>query len=227
MPWGPCVKNKVITIDGPAGTGKSTVAKAVAKELGFLFLDTGALYRASALKINSEGVDLSDERALAHIISNTNFDLAREKTSVDGMDVTEGIRSNHIGMLASKIATSPLVRKELLKIQRSFALSSSLVAEGRDTGSVVFPDADVKIFLDALETERAKRRFLELINKKESVTFDEVLKDIQQRDIRDKTREVAPLVIPENAVVVDTTHLNEKAVVSKILEIIKERLSDQ
>jgi len=220
------VTNRIITIDGPAGTGKSTVAKEIATRLGFVYLDTGALYRATALKIYSSGVDPEQEKDCVRIVSASNISISEGKTFVDGKDVSEEIRSSHIGELASRIATFPRVREELIKIQRSIALLSSVVAEGRDTGSVVFPDADVKVFLDATETERARRRHTELLAKGYNVDFNEVLADIRKRDSRDKARDVSPLVVPTGAVVVDTTHLTFEQVVSKLLKVIKMRLTD-
>jgi len=221
------VKHITITIDGPAGTGKSTIAQEVAKRLGYLYLDTGALYRTAALAIYNAGADIHDDAQCGQIASQAKIAFAESGINLNGTDVTSQIRTNHMSSLASKIAVHPSVRKALLEIQRSFKEKYSLVAEGRDTGSVVFPDATIKIFLNASVNERAKRRHLELCSKGVSITYDQVLDDVKSRDNRDTTRDVSPLVIPEHAIVVDTTHLNIAGVVQKIFEIIQEKLADK
>ncbi len=226
MPWKTSVGNRIITIDGPAGTGKSTVAKGIAERLGFIYLDTGALYRAAALKISSSQINPDNEEDCARVISTSTISICGDRTFIDGKDVSEEIRSSYISDLASRIATLQSVRKELISIQRSIALLSSIVAEGRDMGSVVFPDADVKFFLDAIDRERARRRYLELLDKGYNAEFKKVLTEIRRRDSRDKTRKISPLVIPKDAIVVDTTHLTREQVLSKLLEIIRLRLSD-
>ncbi len=221
------MKHVVVTIDGPAGTGKSTVAKAVAKKLDFLYLDTGALYRAAAAAIEDAGCTSSDEAHCAAVVRDASIAMAHGTVTLNGSDVTQRIRSNSISSLASKIAVHPAVRRELLSLQRSFREKSSLVAEGRDTGSVVFPDADIKIYLDASPEERAKRRYNELAAKGADITFEQVLRDITERDHRDSNRQTAPLVIPQHAVVVDTTHLDIKGVTEKVLDTIQKTLADQ
>ena len=221
------VKNVVITIDGPAGTGKSTIAQKVARELGYLYLDTGALYRAAALAIENAGCDIQDDAACGKIVSSTKIAITDTGIEVDGTDVTSAIRTNHISSLASKIAVHPSVRKSLLKIQQSSAQTHSLVAEGRDTGSVVFPHAQIKIYLDATVSERARRRHRELISKGVDLPYDQVLSDVKTRDNRDRTRETSPLVVPEHAIVVDTTHLDIDGVVQKVIEVIQEKLADK
>jgi len=219
------LKNKIITIDGPSGTGKSTIAKAIAKKLGFSYLDTGALYRGAALAIDLKGGNIKNDKECGEILSNTSIKLIKDKVFVDGKDVSSEIRSPGISNLASRIATLRSARQYLVKIQKSYPLSCSVVAEGRDTGSVVFPDADVKIYLDASPKERASRRYKELISKGINVDFDQVLKEIRERDKRDKTRGIAPLIVPENAIVVNTTQMNIKEVTSEILKIIKDKPS--
>jgi cytidylate kinase len=215
-----------ITMDGPAGSGKSTVAKEIAKRLGFTFLDTGALYRAAAVLIDEAHCDILNDKECADIITQSSITISSGRTYANGRDVTDIIRSRHISELASSIAVHPSVRQELLHIQRSFKGVTSLVAEGRDTGSVVFPDADIKFYLDATVEERARRRHAESALKETSAGMEQVISDIKKRDHRDRARAASPLIIPENAVVVDTTHLDLEGVVKKVLAIIRERLSD-
>ncbi len=221
------MKHITITIDGPAGTGKSTIAQEVAKRLGYLYLDTGALYRAAALAIDDAGIDVSNDTQCGKIASQAKISFTGTAIELNGKDVTSLIRTSRMSSLASQIAVHPSVRKALLAIQRSFKEKKSLVAEGRDTGSVVFPDAQIKIFLDASVNERAKRRHKELLAKGISITYDEVLNDVKARDNRDSTREISPLVIPEHAIVVDTTHLDITGVAQKVLEVIQEKLADK
>jgi cytidylate kinase len=220
------MKTNVITIDGPAGTGKSTVAKTIAKILGYTFLDTGALYRTCALAVEIKKGNIEDEEECAKIISGISIKLEGSKVYLDGIDVSKEIRTNRISTLSSKIASHPSVRHFMLDIQRSFSKASSIVAEGRDTGSVVFPDADVKIYLDASPEERAKRRHAELHSKGMIVSLEQVYKDVKERDDRDQTRESSPLIIPYNATVVDTTHMTLDEVINNVLEKIKKELPD-
>ncbi len=220
------MKHIVICIDGPAGTGKSTIARTVAKNLGYLYLDTGALYRAAAVAIEDAGIDADDDAACASVVKKTLISLENDTVLVNGKDMTQRIRTNTISTLSSRIAAHPSVRKELLELQRSFRGRSSLVAEGRDTGSVVFPDAEIKLYLDATNEERARRRHNELTAKGVTISFNEVLQDITERDMRDSTRDTAPLVIPKHAVVVDTTHLDIEGVVHKIMDVVRGYLAD-
>ncbi len=216
----------IITMDGPAGSGKSTVAKEVARRLGYTFLDTGALYRAAAVALDAAGCDIRNENECASVLAKTSIRISDGKTYVNGRDVSTEIRAHHISELASAIAVHQSVRKELLDIQRSFIGSTSLVAEGRDTGTIVFPDADIKFYLDATPEERARRRYSEFVDKGTDISMGQVLKDLEKRDQRDSARMISPLVVPEDAVVVDTTHLKLEEVVDKILSLIKERLTD-
>lgn len=220
------MKRIVITIDGPAGTGKSTVARGVAKSLGFMYLDTGALYRAAAVAIEDSGCKIDGDMSCALVLSRTHIELTGDRVFLNGSDVTQRIRSHHISSLASEIAVHPSVRDALLSLQRSFRERYSLVAEGRDTGSVVFPDADIKIYLDASQEERARRRYEELTSKGVAISYEQVLTDLRERDKRDESRTVAPLVIPLHAVVVDTTHLDIGNVITRILDIIRRYLAD-
>jgi cytidylate kinase len=219
------MKHITITIDGPAGSGKSTVARNVAQALGFTFLDTGALYRAAALAIERTGCDVHDNDLCGQVLAHTHILIKGDRIEVNGEDVTDYIRSHHISELASTVAVHPSVRSELVKIQQSIRSLSSLVAEGRDTGSVVFPDAEIKIYLDASTEERALRRHRELLDKGVDITMEKVLDDIHKRDKRDSAREASPLVIPQHAIVVDTTHLKLDEVVEKILSVVRDKLN--
>ncbi|HOC76891.1 MAG TPA: (d)CMP kinase [Deltaproteobacteria bacterium] len=220
------MKHAIITIDGPAGSGKSTVAREVASRLGFTFLDTGALYRAAAIAVHEAGVDVRDDPACGAAVHQARIDLSGGRVSLNDRDVTEEIRSPRISDLASTIAVHPSVRRELLGIQRSFSQRAPVVVEGRDTGSVVFPHADLKIYLDAAPAERARRRHAELATKGADTAVGVVLTELVTRDRRDGSRSVSPLVIPEHAVVVDTTHLSFGEVVEKVLFLARERLTD-
>ena len=220
------MKNTIITIDGPSGTGKSTIARIVADRLGYVFLDTGALYRASALAVDQLGADIDNDTVCEMIVAKSTITLEHDRVSLNGIDVSEAIRTPHISALSSRIAVLPSVRRRLLKLQRDFAQKTSLVAEGRDTGSVIFPEADIKIYLDATAQARAQRRYRELASKGAITTYDQVLKEIEERDRRDSARTCAPLLVPDHAIVVDTTHLNLNEVVESVLQIVRDRLSD-
>jgi CMP/dCMP kinase len=220
------MRHRVITIDGPAGTGKSTIAREVARQLGFVYLDTGALYRAAALAVDEAHGDIEDDASSAGVLKETGIELSMAGVFVNGRDVTREIRTARISALSSKIAVHPSVRRALLELQRSFRDRSHLVVEGRDTGSVVFPDADLKFYLDASPEERARRRHCELVSKGSTVSFEQVLNDQEERDQRDRMRDEAPLVIPQHAVVVDTTHLDIQGVTDTILETVCSRLTN-
>jgi cytidylate kinase len=220
------LKYRIITIDGPAGSGKSTVAREVAARLGFTFLDTGALYRAAAMAVHEAGISAQDDKACGGLLSQTRIAISGNRIYLNGRDVTEEIRTPFISDLASTIAVHPSVRRELLSIQRSFPERAAVVVEGRDTGAVVFPDADLKIYLDADREERARRRHRELVMKGLDSGMETVLNDLKNRDQRDGNRSVSPLVIPDQAIVVDTTHLSFREVVEKILSLVGEKSTD-
>jgi cytidylate kinase len=217
----------IIAIDGPSGTGKSTVAKAVAKSLGFTFFDTGAMYRSMAWWLSQKGVNVEDEQAVAAQLPEFHYEIKGvgddRKYYVDQTDVTEKIRSHNISTLASKIAIYKQVRSALVKIQREFGTKANAVFEGRDMGSVVFPDAKVKIFLTAAPEVRAQRRLAEL-NAKDpngNYEFDQILKDIQERDLKDSTREISPLKQAHDAILLDTSMLTADQVTEQIIQIAK------
>jgi len=214
----------IITIDGPAGAGKSTVSKILAKNLDYVYLDTGALYRALAYKALKEKISLEDVFALANLCSTTTVVLknidGRMKVYVDGEDIKERIRTEEVSMTASKISMYAVVREKLLNLQREAGAQGGIVAEGRDMGSVVFPHADYKFYLDAQLEERIKRRYKELFEKGVPVEYQSVQKDMLARDKQDKQREIAPLKVPEGAVIIDSDNLTIEGVVKEITSFI-------
>ncbi|MGD0275101.1 MAG: (d)CMP kinase [Syntrophales bacterium] len=216
----------LITIDGPAGSGKSTVARELSNRLSYMYLDTGALYRAVAWQVLGSGISTDDEETIVCLCMKNSIYLKHEKNLmriiVDGRDISDELRTENLGMLASKISAFKQVREVLLPIQREAGSRGGLVAEGRDMGSVVFPSADVKFYLDAASRERSMRRYKELLSRHGSADYEAVQKDLSARDQQDCSRELAPLRIPENAVVVDTTVMNPQEVVEyMLLEIEK------
>ena len=210
----------VVTIDGPAGAGKSTVARRLAEELGFRYLDSGALYRAVALKVLRESVDPTDPEALASLMGRTRIRLAGRAVWLDGQEVTDAIRTPEVTAAARPVACSAAVREGLRPVQRACAADGNLVAEGRDMGTVIFPDAGVKFFLTADEGERARRRHAELIQAGASLGLEDVRRSQQERDASDRQRDLCPLVAAPDAVVVDATHLSADEVVKRMREHI-------
>ena len=214
-------KKFVITIDGPAGAGKSTVSKTLAKKLDYVYLDTGALYRALAYKTLKLKISLDEVSALANLCSNTTVVLknidGQMKVYLDGEDVEEKIRTEEVGLIASKISTFAVVRERLLNLQREAGAEGGIVAEGRDMGSVVFPYADYKFYLDANLEERIKRRHKELLEKGATVEYKSIQKDMFARDKQDKHREIAPLKAPDDAIIIDSDNLSAAEVVDKII----------
>jgi cytidylate kinase len=217
-------KRLVIAIDGPAGSGKSTVSKLVAKRLGLVYIDTGAMYRALTLKAVRSGIDLEDEGALVELARSTDVDLkydnGRQIVLLDSEDVAGLIRTAELTKKVKYIARVPGVRHEMVRMQRRMGERSGAVMEGRDITTVVFPDADHKFYLDADPEERTLRRFKELKGSGSSVTLDEIRRDVASRDDSDMRREVGALKIADDAVVVDTTHLSIEGVVEKVLSYI-------
>lgn len=215
----------VITIDGPSGVGKGTLALKLAEALGWHFLDSGAIYRLLALKVSLLGVAGDRPIELANIARNLDIYFKVGRTYLDHKDVTETIRQEEVGLMASKISAIPEVRQALLERQRDFAEAPGLVADGRDMGSVVFPNAFLKLYLDADSEIRARRRELQLKERGISVRFSDLLEDIQMRDQRDKSRAVAPLVVPKGAMVIDTGLLGKDEVFEKVLAEVQHRLN--
>jgi cytidylate kinase len=221
-----CLSVISIAIDGPAGAGKSTIAKAIAKELGIMYLDTGAMYRAVALKAMEDGIDTLDEENISLMVSNINIKITysdgEQKIFLEGKDVSHEIRKPSVSIGASNVATIPAVRLKMVEIQREMASSNSVVMDGRDIGTYVLPNADYKFFLNASVEERARRRYKEQIDKGiNNKTFDEVLEDICYRDKNDSNRKFAPLKKAEDAIEIDTTDMNISDVINKILTIIR------
>lgn len=207
----------LIAIDGPTASGKGTVAQRVAQVLGWAYLDSGALYRLCALAALRAGVDLDDEAGLAALAAALPARFVDGRVELDGRDVTEAIRVEAVGNAASRIAVLPALRASLLGLQRSFWRPPGLVADGRDMGTVVFPDATLKVFLTATAESRAERRYKQLIEKGFSANLADLLRDLQQRDERDANRAVAPLRPAEGAVVIDSTHLDIDQTVAQVL----------
>lgn len=216
----------VITIDGPGGSGKGTISYLLAQDLAWHFLDSGAIYRIAAW-VAAETQTPFEEQQLLPLMSDLERNISvqtlakRLRIFWQQQDITESIRTQEIGQLASKLGTYPKVRQSLLAYQRSFRRAPGLVADGRDMGSVVFPDATLKIFLDASLEERAKRRYLQLKAKGKHVSLSAVRAALEQRDFQDKQRTVAPLVVPTGALIIDTTHLS----IQEVLQLIKSKLS--
>lgn len=217
----------IVAIDGPAGAGKSTVARMVARRLGLLFLDTGAMYRAVTWKALKEGLPLDDASAMTRLTRDTAITLVPGETGdrvlVDGQDVTDAIRTPEVTRNVSQVSAHPGVREVLVERQRELGQGGGVVAEGRDIGTVVFPQAPVKIFLVASPMERARRRAKDLEAKGHTVDLDELAAEIARRDAYDSNRAVSPLKPAEDAVHVDTDNLSVEQVVDTILDIARER----
>lgn len=216
-----------VAIDGPAGAGKSTIAKAAAKELGFIYVDTGALYRAVAYNAVKTGA-IDDEQKIINMLDLTKVELKYvngvQAVYLNGEDVSAFIRTSEISMGASKVSAIPQVRAFLLNLQREIASKNNVIMDGRDIATVVLPNADVKIFLFASPECRAERRYKELIEKGESVSFDDVLKDVNQRDYQDSHREIAPLKPSDDSIMADTSELTLQESINLIVNTIKEKI---
>ncbi|MFA9500290.1 (d)CMP kinase [Mannheimia sp. E30BD] len=214
----------VITVDGPSGAGKGTLCHALAEKLGFDFLDSGALYRITALSAVKKDVALDDEEKLAELGRYLNIQFVPQNGEIsvilDGENVGDQIRTAEAGQNASKIAAFPKVRGALLERQRAFSTEKGLIADGRDMGTVVFPNAQIKLFLDASAEERTKRRVKQLQEKGFNANFDEILAEIKERDFRDRNRAVAPLIPAKDALLLDSTHLSIDDVIKQALDHI-------
>ena len=218
------MKKLLITIDGPAGAGKTTVSRGLADRLGYRYIDTGALYRGVALAVQIGGVDPGNDDDLKQLCSDLNLAIVRKKEGLgmllNGENISDRIRTPEITMLASAVSARPAVREFLLDLQKDLGREKAAVFEGRDMGTVVFPDADVKFFLDAAARTRSQRRYEEQ-KSKSSQTLDEVQRDIQRRDRNDSTRDVAPLKPAVDAIIIDSTELNVDAVVDLMVSHIR------
>ncbi|WP_226648191.1 (d)CMP kinase [Microbulbifer variabilis] len=219
----------VVTIDGPSGSGKGTIAKLLADRLGFALLDSGALYRAAALAALEKGVDLADEEALTQVAKDLDvcFPISdgRLQVLLEGREVSHEIRMERVSMAASTVAAIPGVRAALLQRQRDFRLQPGLVADGRDMGTTVFPDAPVKVYLTASAEERARRREAQLREKGVSVSLRDLLEDIRARDAQDMNRKASPLAPAEDAVELDSTGVGIEDVLCKVMALVQERIA--
>ena len=217
-----------IAIDGPAGAGKSTIAKRVAKELSFIYVDTGAMYRAVALYLQKKGIDGTDSQAVADHCQEAEVSIRYEDGEqlviLNGENVNACIRTEEVGNMASKTSANPAVRAHLLNLQRNLAEKNNVVMDGRDIGTIVLPDAQVKIFLTASVETRANRRYEEYLAKGEKADLEDIKKDIEIRDHQDMTREISPLRQAEDAVLVDSSNMNIEEVVAAILGIYRDKV---
>lgn len=212
---------RVITIDGPAGAGKTTAARALAARLGYRLLDTGAMYRAVAWSVRIAGIAPEEGRALRRHLDAVRIDVKDDRVYVDGHDVTPEIRSPEISTLTSRLTTLPPVREKVTPLQRRLAAEGRVVLEGRDTGTVVCPDADVKFYLDASLDERARRRHAELVRAGGTMSLAAVKAEIAERDAQDQSRALAPLTRAADAIAVDTTDMTAEQVVDHMIKVIE------
>jgi cytidylate kinase len=219
-----------VAIDGPAGAGKSTIARQAAKTIGFIYVDTGALYRATALHMLEKGIDPSTRDAVCGELPNVTVSLAfckgEQKVTLCGRDVTSEIRSEEVSRAASAVSAIPEVRHFLFAMQRNLAAKQNVVMDGRDIGTVVLPHAQIKIFLTASQEERARRRYTELLQKGRKAEYEDVLKDIIQRDYQDTHREIAPMIPAEDSIRVDTTRMTLEQSVKRVVGIIRAGLKN-
>jgi cytidylate kinase len=220
-----------IAIDGPSGAGKSTLAKAAAEKLGYLYLDTGAIYRTVGLFAREQGVDPTDSGAVTGLLDRIDIQIGYGEDGLQhmrlmGRDVTGAIRENEISYYASRVSAIPAVRDFLLELQRAFARENNVVMDGRDIGTVILPHAQVKIFLTATAQARAQRRYAELCRQGQEVTLERVLEEVVRRDETDTRRAAAPLRQAEDAVLLDTTGLDLEESLARLLEIIERKLGD-
>ncbi len=220
----------IIAIDGPSGAGKSTLGKMLAKKLGLLYLDTGAMYRAVAFAILEKGLDIKDHEAIIKTASESEIELSGEPESLhiflNGRDISGEIRTNEVGQTASIVSTISEVRRILVKRQQELGQrGTGCVLDGRDIGTIVFPNADIKFYLDAKAEARARRRYEEDLQRGLDVTYEKTLEEINLRDQRDKTRADSPLSVADDAISVDTSELNTEEVFAKMLEIVEGKKS--
>lgn len=215
----------VIAIDGPAGAGKTTISRLLAARLGFTYIDTGAMYRAVAVKAHENGIDADDEKGIESLLKKIKITFkTSEKDNrifVNGDDYSEKIRKPFVGEITSKVSAIPLVREAMVKLQQKMGKNGKIVMEGRDIGTVVFPDAEFKFYLDASPETRGKRRYLELIVMNEKVLLQDIIDEIRSRDKRDSSRRYSPLKRSDDAVYIDTSNMAIKEVVERMMEKIK------
>lgn len=211
----------IIAVDGPAGAGKSTVAKKVANALNIIYIDTGAMYRAAAYKSIITSTNIYDSVGLTKMLDTTSVDFVNNDIILDDININDKIRTPEISKLASDISAIKEVREKLVDLQRKMGESKSVIMDGRDIGTNVFPNAEYKFFINASAEERASRRLKELLEKGEEVQYSEVLEEIKTRDNNDSTRELNPLVRADDAVLIDTTHLSIEEAVTSVMDLIK------
>ena len=225
----------IVAIDGPAGTGKGTISKLVAGRLGFTYIDTGAMYRCVTLKMLQNDISPEDDAKIEEMLKDTTIEFQNQvdeeqnfsqKVFLDGKDVSSDIRTEEVSKYASPYSKNLVMRAKLLDMQRAYAKDSNIIMEGRDITTVVFPNAELKIYLDATTEERANRRYKENIAKGIDTTYEKTLEDIKERDYRDMHRDVAPLRVAEGAVVIDTTNLSIEEVYLKVKELINEKQNE-
>lgn len=215
------MKNVTIAIDGPAGAGKSTIAKIISKKLGIEYIDTGAMYRALTYKLLKENVDFNDIERIVLILEDTDINFINNHIYLDGRIVDNEIRENYISKNVSYVAKIKEVREKLVELQRHLANNKSVIMDGRDIGSHVLPDSDYKFFITASPEERGKRRYKELVTKNPNISLDSIIEDIKIRDKIDSTREFSPLIKSENAILIDTTNKTIDESVEEIINVIK------
>ncbi len=216
-----------VAIDGPAGAGKSTISKAVSQKLGFIYVDTGALYRATAYEVILKGISPDDTESVINALDDITPELrfidGAQHVFVNGTDVSDKIRTPEISMGASTVSAIPKVREFLFDLQKKIAQENNIIMDGRDIGTVVLPNADVKIYLTATAEERARRRYLELSEKPNCPSFDEVLADVNQRDYNDMNRDIAPLKQADDAILADTSDVDLQGSIDMLLDIITKK----
>jgi len=215
------MKNLIVAIDGPAGSGKSTIAKLLAKKYDLTYIDTGAMYRMITLYLLENNIDISDLKEIERVLNTVNLDMQGDKFYLDNVDVSTKIREKRINDNVSKVASIKIVRSNLVDLQRKISNNKDVILDGRDVGTVIFPNAQVKIFLIASPEERARRRYNEFLEKKTEITYDEVLKSIKERDHIDSTRDESPFVKADDAIELDSTNLTIEDVVNFISKEIE------
>lgn len=214
----------IIAIDGPAGSGKGTIAKIVSERLNFINIDTGAMYRCVALKMLENKIALEEYDDIHKILNDIEIDFDGEKVILNGKDVSKDIRTIEVSNFVSPVSTIGFVREKMVDLQRDLGKRNNVIMEGRDIGTVVFPNAELKIYLDATPEERARRRVAQNAENNIESNYEQILKDIIERDTRDSTREISPLKKADDAIVIDSTHLTIEEVVSKVVELAKNRM---